>query len=75
MSDSTFTTVSVGSFAPSSALSDYFALLKPRVMSLVVFTSAVGMFMAPGELHPVLIFAALLCIADGAGASGAINMW
>lgn len=75
MSDSTFTTVSVGSFAQSSALSDYFALLKPRVMSLVVFTSAVGMFMAPGELHPVLIFAALLCIAVGAGASGAINMW
>ena len=55
--------------------SDYFALLKPRVMSLVVFTGLVGLVVAPGSLHPVLAFTALLCIAVGAGASGAINMW
>jgi|TARA_R100000149_G_scaffold61673_1_gene31152 protoheme IX farnesyltransferase len=56
-------------------VSDYFALLKPRVMSLVVFTGLVGLVVAPGSLHPVLAFTALLCIAVGAGASGAINMW
>ena len=54
---------------------DYIALLKPRVMSLVVFTALVGMVMAPGGIHPVVGFAALLCIAVGAGASGALNMW
>ena len=54
---------------------DYFELLKPRVMSLVVFTGLVGIVVAPGSLHPVLAFAALLCIAVGAGASGALNMW
>jgi len=59
----------------SARASDYFALLKPRVMSLVVFTGLVGMAVAPGDLHPVLAFTALLCIAVGAGASGAINMW
>ena len=52
---------------------DYFALLKPRVMSLVVFTGLVGMVVAPGGLHPVIAFTALLCIAAGAGASAAIN--
>ncbi|CAN0513700.1 unnamed protein product, partial [Discosporangium mesarthrocarpum] len=56
-------------------VSDYFALLKPRVMSLVVFTGLVGLAVAPGTIHPVLAFTALLCIAVGAGASGAINMW
>ena len=56
-------------------VSDYFALLKPRVMSLVVFTGLVGLAVAPGSIHPVLAFTALLCIAVGAGASGAINMW
>ncbi|MEX0582054.1 MAG: heme o synthase, partial [Sneathiella sp.] len=56
-------------------VSDYFALLKPRVMSLVVFTGLVGLVVAPGNLHPVLAITALLCIAVGAGASGAINMW
>jgi protoheme IX farnesyltransferase len=50
-------------------------LLKPRVISLVVFTGAVGLVVAPGHLHPVLAFAAILCIATAAGASGAINMW
>lgn len=59
----------------SARASDYFALLKPRVMSLVVFTGVVGLVVAPGDLHPVLAFTALLCIAVGAGASGAINMW
>ncbi len=54
---------------------DYIALLKPRVMSLVVFTALVGLAVAPGSLHPVTAFTALLCIAVGAGASGALNMW
>ena len=57
------------------ALADYIALLKPRVMSLVVFTGWVGLYLAPGHLHPVLAFTAVLCIAVAAGASGAINMW
>ena len=54
---------------------DYVALLKPRVMSLVVFTGLVGMLLAPGALHPLLGFTAILCMATGAGASAAINMW
>ena len=54
---------------------DFLALLKPRVMSLVVFSGAAGLFVAPGSLHPVLAVVAILCIAIGAGASGAINMW
>ncbi|MGI9393054.1 MAG: heme o synthase [Boseongicola sp.] len=54
---------------------DYFALLKPRVMSLVVFTALVGLLVAPVSLHPVEVFAAILFIAIGAGASGALNMW
>ena len=58
-----------------AAVGDYFQILKPRVMSLVVFTGLVGMAVAPGHLHPVLATVAVLCIAVGAGASGAINMW
>jgi protoheme IX farnesyltransferase len=58
-----------------ATVGDYFALLKPRVMSLVVFTGFVGMMMAPGQINPVIGFIALLCIAVGAGASGALNMW
>jgi protoheme IX farnesyltransferase len=54
---------------------DYFALLKPRVMSLVVFTALVGMALAPGGVHPVIGLVALIAIAVGAGASGALNMW
>ncbi len=54
---------------------DYFALLKPRVMSLVIFTAFVGIIAAPGTLHPLLAIVALLAIAVGAGASGALNMW
>jgi protoheme IX farnesyltransferase len=56
-------------------VADYVALLKPRVMSLVVFTGFVGMYLAPGHLNPILAAVAVLCIAVGAGASGAINMW
>jgi protoheme IX farnesyltransferase len=64
------------SFAISEAsVGDYFALLKPRVMSLVVFTALVGMMVAPGHVHPVIGFASLLCITIGAGAAGALNMW
>ena len=54
---------------------DYVLLLKPRVMSLVVFTALVGLLVAPGPVHPFLGFAAILFIALGAGASGALNMW
>src|ERR1700712_554475 len=54
---------------------DWFALLKPRVVTLVVLTGLVGMLIAPGHLHPVLEIAAVLCIAVAAGAAGAINMW
>ena len=54
---------------------DYVALLKPRVMSLVVFTAFVGMAIAPGGVNPVIVAAALLAIAVGAGAAGALNMW
>jgi protoheme IX farnesyltransferase len=61
---------------PSRAeVRDFVALLKPRVMSLVVFTALVGMALAPAGLHPVLGGISLLCIAIGAGASGALNMW
>ena len=56
-------------------VADYFALMKPRVMFLVVFTALVGLVAAPGSMHPVLAIAALLCIAVGAGAAGALNMW
>ncbi|MBX4959359.1 protoheme IX farnesyltransferase [Rhizobium lentis] len=54
---------------------DYFELLKPRVMSLVVFTAFAGLVLAPGHINPVLGLIAILCIAVGAGASGALNMW
>lgn len=54
---------------------DFFALLKPRVMSLVVFTAMVGLIVAPGGVHPFIGFFSILCIAIGGGASGALNMW
>jgi len=57
------------------SIADYIALMKPRVMSLVVFTALVGMVLAPVQLHPALSVIALICIAVGAGASGALNMW
>ena len=70
------TTAAIG-LAPTSAaeVGDYVEILKPRVMSLVVFTGLVGLVVAPGHLHPVLAAVAVLCIAVGAGAAGAINMW
>jgi protoheme IX farnesyltransferase len=54
---------------------DFFALLKPRVMSLVVLTGLAGLVAAPGAMHPLAALTAVLCIAVGAGASGALNMW
>ena len=54
---------------------DFFALLKPRVISLVAFTGLAGLVAAPGAMNPIAAFTALLCIAVGAGASGALNMW
>jgi protoheme IX farnesyltransferase len=63
-------------YEPSVAsVGDYVALMKPRVMSLVVFTALVGLLIAPGDIHPVIGFTALLCIAVGAGAAGSLNMW
>ena len=58
-----------------ASFGDFVALLKPRVMSLVVFTALVGLIVAPGGVHPVIGFASILFIAIGAGASGALNMW
>jgi heme o synthase len=58
-----------------ASVGDYLALMKPRVMSLVVFTALVGLVIAPGHVHPVIGFTALLSIAVGAGAAGALNMW
>lgn len=60
---------------PQPEVNDYFQLLKPRVMSLVIFTAFVGVIAAPGSLHPIMIFVSVLLIAVGAGASGALNMW
>ena len=60
---------------PVSTVADWIALLKPRVVMLVVFTGWIGMMLAPGKLHPVLAFTAILCITIAAGAAGAINMW
>ncbi|MSO91028.1 MAG: protoheme IX farnesyltransferase [Acetobacteraceae bacterium] len=59
----------------ASSASDWFELLKPRVVQLVVFTGWIGLLIAPGSLHPVMALTAVLCIAAAAGAAGAINMW
>jgi protoheme IX farnesyltransferase len=67
-------TVGVAPRISEAEVGDYIALLKPRVMSLVVFTALVGLVVAPGHVHPVLAVTSLLCIAVGAGASGALNM-
>ncbi|MEL7164231.1 MAG: heme o synthase [Pseudomonadota bacterium] len=72
MSDVSYDTKSI---QPDAELGDYFALLKPRVMSLVVFTALVGMLAAPQSVNPVVAFASILFVAIGAGASGALNMW
>jgi heme o synthase len=61
--------------ADGGSVGDFVALMKPRVMSLVIFTALVGLVAAPGHLHPALAVIALLAIAVGAGASGALNMW
>jgi protoheme IX farnesyltransferase len=58
-----------------ASVGDYLALMKPRVMSLVVFTALVGLVIAPAHIHPFIGFTALLCIAVGAGSAGALNMW
>ena len=58
-----------------ASVGDWIALLKPRVMTLVVFTGLIGLLVAPGGIHPILGFTAVLCIAVAAGACGAINMW
>lgn len=76
MSDATFIIAeSSAARVPTAAPGDYLALLKPRVMSLVVFTALAGLLLAPKLPHPVIVFASLLAIAVGAGASGALNMW
>ena len=61
--------------ASYASIGDYVALMKPRVMSLVVFTALVGLMVAPGDVDPIAGAVALLCIAAGAGAAGALNMW
>lgn len=63
------------SFEPGASISDYIKLMKPRVMSLVVFTAFCGIKLAPGDIHPVIAFAAILLISLGAGSAAAINMW
>jgi protoheme IX farnesyltransferase len=63
------------SSSAGGSVGDFIALMKPRVMSLVIFTALTGLVVAPGPLHPALAVIALLCIAVGAGASGALNMW
>ncbi|SEF56662.1 protoheme IX farnesyltransferase [Thalassococcus halodurans] len=72
MSDASFNNAS---FENEAQFGDYFALLKPRVMTLVVFTALVGLLAAPVPVHPFIAFCAILFIAIGGGASGALNMW
>ena len=78
MNDRSLNANGVSTAAPlprDTAVSDFIALLKPRVMSLVVFTGLAGILVAPGEIHPVVAVIAILCIALATGASGAVNMW
>jgi protoheme IX farnesyltransferase len=76
MSDVTVEVIATkADIAAGGDVADYVALMKPRVMFLVVFTALVGLVAAPGSMHPVLAIAALICIAAGAGAAGALNMW
>ena len=72
MSDASANSASI---APEASFGDFFALLKPRVMTLVVFTALVGLLAAPTPVHPMIAFASILFIAIGGGASGALNMW
>lgn len=62
-------------YSDETKISDYLELLKPGVMSLVVYTAVIAMLVAPGDIHPVIAFIATLCVALGSGAAGAINMW
>jgi len=76
MSDATINSdISAQAGEAEAGFGDYFALLKPRVMSLVVFTALVGLVAAPVAVHPFIAFCAVLFIAVGGGASGALNMW
>lgn len=77
MSDASFNASPsrIASRQDEAGFGDYFALLKPRVMSLVVFTALVGLLAAPVPVHPFIAFCAILFIAIGGGASGALNMW
>jgi protoheme IX farnesyltransferase len=68
-------TSSVSVSPQESQVRDYFSLLKPRVMSLVIFTAITGLYLAPGEIHPFIAMIAILSISIGSGAAGAINMW
>lgn len=72
MSDVSLNTASL---EQEASFGDFFALLKPRVMTLVVFTALVGLLAAPNPVHPMIAFASILFIAIGGGASGALNMW
>lgn len=69
------TDASIQTTTQEASFSDYFSLLKPRLMSLSVFTALVGLIVAPVSMHPFTAFVAILCIAVGAGAAGALNMW
>jgi protoheme IX farnesyltransferase len=75
MTDAAFTIATPAAGRGDPQFSDYVALLKPRVMSLSIFTAAAAMIAAPTQVHPVIAMAAMVCIAVGAGASGALNMW
>ena len=75
MKATTMTDSRIFEATPEASFGDYVQLLKPRVMSLVVFTALVGLLVAPIHVHPVVAAASILFIALGAGASGALNMW
>ena len=75
MSDMSLNEATYTTSSQEPSMGDYYALMKPRVMSLVVFTALVGLLVSPVPVHPFIGFVGVLCIAVGAGASGALNMW
>ncbi|MDP3414598.1 heme o synthase [Falsiroseomonas sp.] len=75
MSSTTIPVAAGNTGSDLSEVRDWIALLKPRVLTLVVFTGLIGLLVAPGSIHPVLGLTAVLCITLGAGAAGALNMW
>src|SRR4051812_16339867 len=75
MSDASILKPDPEAIGGQGTVGDYVLLLKPRVMSLVVFTALAGLVAAPGHVHPWIALVALLAIAAGAGAAGALNMW